>query len=167
MLHGSTVQRLRKVATNSHEHITAWTPAQERQGTALRRDASSTAQRSRKVAINCHEYVVVWTPAQVHEARYRTAHAWMLVLLCRYRERSLLPLKSTSLPGRLYRSGKVPHCAGMVALLCRDRGTSPYYSRHACIGILTSLPRRLRRRGKVRTAQECWLHTTEIEKGRY
>ena len=59
------LQRLRKVTTNSHEHTTAWTPAQERQGTALRRDASSTMQRSRKVTINCHEYVIAWTPAQV------------------------------------------------------------------------------------------------------
>ena len=58
---GSNVQRSRKVTTNSHEYVTASTPVQEWQGTALRRDGSLTAQRSRKVAILAvmHEYTYV------------------------------------------------------------------------------------------------------------
>ena len=70
---GATVQRSRKVATISHEYVVAWTTAQERQGTTLRRDAGSTVQRSRKVATNRHEYVTAWTPAQERQGRYRIA----------------------------------------------------------------------------------------------
>ena len=61
-------------------------------------------------------------------------------------ERLLLTIISTSLPGCLCRRGKVSHCAGMLALLCRDRGRS------LLIIVSTSLPGHLRRRGNVRTA---------------
>ena len=82
---GATVQRSRKVATISHEYVVAWTTAQERQGTTLRRDAGSIVQRSRKVATNRHEY--------------------------------------TSLPGRLRRRGKVD------TVLRRDAGSIVQRSR--------------------------------------
>ena len=121
----SIVQRSRKVAINCHEYVTAWMPEQERQGTTLRRDAASTVLRSRKVASNCLEYVVAWTPAQetilrrdaaptVQRSRKVATKSGMLLLLCRDRGRSLLNLLSTSLPGRLRRRGKVPHCSGKL-----------------------------------------------------
>ena len=48
-----------------------------------------------------------------------------------------ITLLSTSLPGRLRRRGKVPHCSGKLAVLCRDRGRSLFTL------LCTSLPGRL------------------------
>ena len=131
--------RSRKVASNRLEYVVTWTPAQERQGTALRRDAGSTVQRSRKVATNRHEYVTAWTPAQ--EWQVTTLRRDAGSILQRSRK---LTVMNTSLPGGLRRRGKVPCCAGMLDLLCRDRGRSLLLTL-----LSTSLPGRLRRRGKV------------------
>ena len=150
----STVLRSRKVASNRLEYVVAWTHAQERQGT---RDAGSTVQRSRKVATNHHEYVTAWTPAQERQGTTLRRDAGSILQRSRK-----LTVMSTSLPGGLRRRGKVPCCAGMLDLLCRDRGRS------LLTIISTSLSGSLCRRGKVyRIAQGCWLYCAEIEEGRY